>query len=228
MFNSSKFYFKLMALTKMLTNDLIIFLVLLSLLSSNISGLNSDDFCKLSGKECSQKNAPHVYPCGKNICTRNNKACKEYLSKQEVLHETQLNEAIRIALTSPLRNYNEIRTFVNLRRKGEQFRSLKSKIKNCTQKPYQWRPSEVCVRERNCFQRPAEASGKNNAERKSSKRTNCPCPEYSSYVCGIQRNYCAANKEACDSFSYTKKYVNSTGRIQLLSIEKCDILLATR
>ena len=195
----------------MLKNNLL-FLALLSLLCSECSGitLSSNDFCKLAEPEkCSQRNAPHVFQCGASMCAKNETDCKEYTSVHEKLKYKGLFTFID-AMTS--RKYS-----MHLRLQ-QNFKSLRSKINKCSLTSYQWQPSDMCMRGRNCFQKKITNAILNVIFR--IKKVSCPCPANKPYVCGKQKNVCSLNREACDSFT---KNQNSTAWIpQPNVIKKCS------
>ena len=205
--------------------NLIIFLFLISPFygyssSSNgsngiVTNINSKTFCKLAVKEeCSQRNAPHAFQCGRSVCSSNRTECSEYLRAEKKLKDNQMRAIIDITAMSRLRNYNEIKLQTN-------FKIFQSKIKNCSQTAYKWKPSDVCVRQRECFL-------------KNSKfvrmeihyevfKINCPCSKSKPYACGSPKNYCSISRDACDSFSLMKKNKNSSALNQSHAIQKCNV-----
>ena len=164
---------------------IIIIILEILLLSLKCNSINSNNFCnKLTEDECSQRYTPYIYQCGPNECTKNPTECAEYMKTKEIIRENQLNAAIRITSMSRLRNYNEVRL-------EEKFRKFQSIIKNCSKAAYEWRPCDVCIREKKqvyimygMFFHDVEVN----------------CPKEKPHVCGNHHAYCTLNKEACESF----------------------------
>ena len=105
------------------------------------------------------------------------------------------------------------------------FNRFQNKIKNCSKPQYEWRPSDVCTRERNCFRlKLTNETNLKTTNRKKFPQASCPCPRTRPFICGRQRSHCSRNKEACESFNFTYKNINSAGRSQLLDVKKCVTL----
>ena len=140
------------------------------------SRIHSNTFCRLADKQCSKRNAPYVYQCGLNLCSRDGAECERFQIVEMIANKKSLTAFV----TNPTFENNQNRL-------QENFMRLERRIKKCPQvrTPYEWLPSEVCVRERNCFRSPRETNGKS----KNQKRTNCPCPVNMPYVCGSQKRH---------------------------------------
>lgn len=199
--------------------NLIIILALLSPLytyssSSNtiVGNINSKTFCKSAPlNECSHRSAPYIYKCGEKMCTKNKTECKEYLRAEKTLKNNQIRAILDLTAMSPLRNNNEINLQIN-------FKKFESGIKDCTKKTYKWRPSDVCFKKRECFQKNSEFARLEIHFQVF--KINCPCPKSKPYVCGSPMDYCALNKDVCDSFSLMGKIKNASA--QLHAIQKCS------
>ena len=171
--------------------------------------INSDNFCKLATKECTNRNAPHIFPCGPSMCARNETECKQFMIVEK-----------KIKLEAFINVLKGRENFMNAKFK-ESFVRFKFNIKNCTLNRYKWQQEDVCVRKRDCFQKKFNFFGPGMPEK---SRVNCPCSKSKAYVCESQKMHCSVNKEACNSFSYlANKNRNSTDRARLLlSIKICD------
>ena len=187
----------------------LIILALVAPFSSSIR-IDSNNFCKLAGKECSSKNVPHINQCGKGICTRDTKKCNEYLRIEKALKYIQMQLILEMYYSSHIRNQSEIKL-------QKDFKRFQSKIKNCSPTRFrirpEWHPRDVCVRGRHCFRKHLNAD--------NVRKVNCSCPNDRPYVCGSHKNYCSVNEKVCGLFSHTKKHINSTGRFQLILINSC-------
>ena len=64
--------------TKKMLKNLIKFLALFCALTlcSEISKINSNNFCKLADQECTKRNAPNIFQCGPGVCARNETECQ--------------------------------------------------------------------------------------------------------------------------------------------------------
>jgi len=102
---------------------------------------------------------------------------------------------------------------------SDDFKKFQKTIKNCAttlHMPFKWHASDVCIRDRNCFQIKHERKQSKNS--KSLEQIDCPCPKNNSNYCSS--NYCSLNKETCDSFSI--KAVNAKAKNDWQSkIRKC-------
>ena len=181
---------------------------LFSLCSS--STIHSKNFCKLTTKkECSRRNAPHIYQCGPNMCTKKQTECNEYMRVYEKIKFKGL--ITFIDAMSSRQHYMNLRLI-------EDFKRFKSNAKNCTLTRYEWQPIDMCKRGRNCFKKKL-----NFMIHTQTKKVNCPCSNSKPHVCGSRYNYCALNKEACDSFRYTTSQIlNYMAPIHVHSIKKCE------
>ena len=192
----------------MFKNLIIVFALLLSPFCENIF-LNSNNFCKQADSGCS-KNSLNIYQCERSICAKKESDFKEFMIVNEQIKVRGLVEFIEVLSGfAPNRHSNS--------QLKERFKQFKSKIKNCSQTRYEWEPSDVCIRKRNCLKVNLVKSDAFIQTRKDS----CPCPANKAYICGNQSNFCSLNREACESFSYTYKNKNSTARFQLLALNKC-------
>ena len=135
----TNFYFDLiLQRDKMLIKMKIVFEVLL--LALRTSSIDSNNFCKLTEKKCSQRiNAPFIYQCGAGICTRKPTECKIYLKVKKDVQDFQIKAAIQIALMSRITNYNQTRLL-------EKLTKLRSKIRNCSKSVNKWQSSGLCIR----------------------------------------------------------------------------------
>ena len=166
--------------------------------NSVISKINTHDFCNSMGIKCSPRNAPHVYSCGPSFCSRKETEFQDFMSLNELIKQTPLIDYLNIV------NGNKHHT-MNSQLK-EHFNRFRSKIKTCTHTRYEWQPSDVCMRDKKCFQN--QLNYQRSAIFYRTNRVSCPCPKEKPYKCGSQSNHCSASKEACDSFRFMEKSRN--------------------
>ena len=204
-------------------------IVYILFLLHSCSSLNPNDFCKVIGKEvvgkydhnnkyeialrsvnCSERNAPFITSCDKEICARSKIKCREYLSKENHLKVAMERSFVHITIMSNKQISHSTRL------EAEYFR-FKKRIGNCPKTPYKWQPNDVCIRQRNCFKFQERSLIERffgiRKSRQTLKRIICPCYGKHTYVCGNSINYCSVNKEACDLFKY--KVINPWRQIKL-------------
>lgn len=194
---------------KISITNLLLHLVLLTPLCSSDSSINPNDFCKLSvEKDCSIRNAPHIFQCGQGMCARNQTECNEFLREKKATKTYRV--PLFINAMNFLVDYSQKRLKDNIMR-------FESSIKSCSQTAYEWQPSQACLRGRHCFQYQIEYVKSKLVfyiqRKRVLRQVDCPCPKYSSYVCG--RNYCSLNKETCEN-TYSMK-----NKSELFGIKKC-------
>lgn len=169
--------------------------------------LKSTNFCKLIEKECKGSYdgklnykvvcdagkciEKYPYKCEKNICTVDKQECEDYLDFSYFTNVIAKKDKLKSVFLK--QDYYE-----------DKFNQFKIKIQNCTEKAYQFKPSDMCLKGVSCYQRQEILSRLNSfgfgANRKFAlKKIECPCRGDYSYHCGKQ--YCTVNRLVCDSFT---------------------------
>ena len=200
------------------------------------SGLNPKDFCQVKEREgvgmyghknkyevawrlekCSERNAPHIYQCDENTCTKNQTECKKYLSLKEKLKVNFLKLFSEMMFLSPKKNHGDYKL-------ERYFFKLQASIKICMKKPYHLKLSEVCIRGRNCFQIIETTWFKMLFSKINEiRQINCPCHGNHTFLCGSDSEYCTVNKEACDSYMNKNYFKHLKENQQDLGIKRCEI-----
>ena len=166
---------------------LLFVLMLLQQQKINVFGIKENQFCNIVEKECKGSMArnryeiiceyakcsqPFIYRCGSHKCVVGQKECQEYLKMNRYSNSVTFKTNVK------LMSQKAIDTIASF---DEEFFRFKKKIKNCTQSVYNWESIDICLVERNCFQK-AEIPGNFNfiskifsTSKYILKRVNCPC-----------------------------------------------------
>lgn len=118
------------------------------------------------------------YECEKGKCAISKKSCDFYLA---------LSSNLMRAVISPSK-YK-----VNLRKHEKYLKSIKS----CESPNKEWQPKDVCIRLNDCIQKHTHHLLEKSVVIK--KKIDCLCDQKHHFECNKQ--YCAVNKEACDTLA---------------------------
>jgi len=196
----------------MFSIQFLLFLVF-SFVSAN--KLSSKEFCNLNNnlKQCQH---PFSYQCGKSKCSLNETVCRIYsdldMSLRAGLFETNLEISL---LTTQVRSlYSVIRENLN---------NFNSKIQNCSFVASEWKPTDICVSGKNCYQiiksRWVFLSTQMIGMRNQLKKKSCPCIGDHTFACAS--DYCTSDKHTCDVFDYKNQKI-SEAYATTIGITKCD------
>ena len=150
------------------------------------------DLCKtkINGSKsiCSK---PYPYECGKEYCSSSKLTCIYFKS---------LSFSVRIQKTAE--NYEQ---------KQIKYTMFKSQIAKCLVNTYKWKPGDVCIHPKKCFQK--KRLPLRTGDTYILKQVECSCKNDFGYKCHRQ-GFCSKHKTACDTFK-AKVASNKTADVKI-------------
>ena len=191
---------------------MIIKFIILTFLVQNSFGLQHFDhsfFCRTQKEQYDRNNGDHLNKCGKNLCSKNNLECKEYLAQEKLtksIHENNNNLSL-LSNTSML-----VKRFVNL---ADTIEIWKNSIIS--------KANDFCLNPGGCFLRKEKTRPISRLNSFASipktyifKTVECPCHGVYSYKC--HKNLCSKSKIKCEILIQNKYQLDS-------QFKNCGILI---
>ena len=195
-----------------------IFWIVILLFVQTLLSLKSKDLCYNIQEECigsfdlNRKyqvkcekvkcNGKFSIQCGINKCAINKKDCDDYI---QFAYSFSLRN-IQISL-SIIESINENRKKLSFHEKqGQKLKLFNQNIGQCPIIPYEWKPTDVCIKGLKCYEKIKILKGFGYNYYK--KPTSCQCPNSHSFECGkiSSKSICAASQISCNTLKDLKTH----------------------